>query len=115
MTVISRLNCICHNPWRACQLEHHANSILSRSLIFQKKFFWFGTDAVETKALSSYLRGEKDTGAANHNAAWASHTGKGLLFFSKKATDKASPAGLFNLVRLSSVHMSHLMLIYHIV
>jgi len=76
---------------------------LLKSLIFQKKFFWFGTDAVETKALSSYLRGEKDTGAANHNAAWASHTGKGLLFFSKKATDKASPAGLFNLSDVADI------------
>lgn len=75
-----------------------ANLIFIRGLIFQKKFFFFGTDAVETKALSSYLRGEKDAAAANHNAAWAAHTGKGLLFFSKKATDKASPAGLFNLV-----------------
>ncbi|EHK96247.1 PH [Glarea lozoyensis ATCC 20868] len=76
---------------------------LLKSFIFQKKFFWFGTDAVETKALSSYLRGEKDTAAANHNAAWASHTGKGLLFFSKKATDKASPAGLFNLSDVADI------------
>jgi hypothetical protein len=86
---------------RAHQHYPHANVLFCRGLIFQKKFFWFGTDAVETKALSSYLRGEKDTSSANHNAAWASHTGKGLLFFSKKATDKATPAGLFNLVRLS--------------
>ncbi|TVY49817.1 hypothetical protein LOCC1_G000458 [Lachnellula occidentalis] len=68
-----------------------------RGLIFQKKFFWFGSEPVETKSLSSYLRGEKEAAAANHNAAWASHTGNGLLFFSKKATDKAAPAGLFNL------------------
>ncbi|TVY42456.1 hypothetical protein LSUB1_G001737 [Lachnellula subtilissima] len=70
---------------------------LLKGLIFQKKFFWFGSEPVETKSLSSYLRGEKEAAAANHNAAWASHTGKGLLFFSKKVTDKAAPAGLFNL------------------
>lgn len=78
---------------------------LSRSLIFQKKFFWFGTEPVESKHLSSYLRGEKDASAANHNAAWASHTGKGLLFLSKKATDKASPAGVFNLVGSSHTYI----------
>ncbi|CAG8948772.1 hypothetical protein HYFRA_00001894 [Hymenoscyphus fraxineus] len=76
---------------------------LLKGLIFQKKFFFFGTDAVETKALSSYLRGEKDAASANHNAAWAAHTGKGLLFFSKKATDKASPAGLFNLADVADL------------
>lgn len=37
---------------------------------------------------------------ANPVAAWASQTGKGLLFFTKRAEDKATPAGIFNLVRL---------------
>ncbi|TVY78567.1 hypothetical protein LSUE1_G008426 [Lachnellula suecica] len=76
---------------------------LLKSFIFQKKHFWFGTEPVETKSLSSYLRGEKDAAAANHTAAWASHTGKGLLFFSKKATDKTSPAGVFNLSEVSEL------------
>jgi acetyl/propionyl-CoA carboxylase alpha subunit len=67
--------------------------------MFQKKFFWFGTEPVEQKALASYLRGEKVQDAANKNVAWAAHTGKGLLYFSKKATDKATPSGIFNLVR----------------
>ncbi|KAF4632565.1 hypothetical protein G7Y89_g5566 [Cudoniella acicularis] len=74
-----------------------------KGVFFQKKFFWFGTDAVENKALTSYLRGEKEAEVANHNAAWASHTGKGLLFFSKKATDKASPAGIFNLADVTDI------------
>lgn len=65
--------------------------------MFQKKFFWFGSEPVETKHLSSYLRGEKPE-VANHNAAWASHTGQGLLLFAKKPTEKASPAGIINLV-----------------
>jgi hypothetical protein len=70
-----------------------------RSFIFQKKFFYFGSDAVESKHLASYLRGEKPE-VANKNAAWASHTGKGLLFLTKKSTEKANPAGIINLVCL---------------
>ncbi|KAF7863830.1 hypothetical protein EAF04_006795 [Stromatinia cepivora] len=75
---------------------------LLKSFIFQKKHFWFGSEPVEHKNLSSYLRGEKPD-VANHNAAWSSHTGNGLLFFSKKATDKASPAGILNLSEASDV------------
>jgi hypothetical protein len=67
---------------------------LHRGLFFQKKFFWFGSEPVEQKSLSNYLRGEKVYG----NAAWASETGKGLLFFSKKSAEKATPAGIINLV-----------------
>lgn len=65
---------------------------------FQKKHFWFGEEPVESKSLTSYLRGEKDADTANHNAAWSSHTGKGLLYFSKLNNEKATPAGIINLV-----------------
>lgn len=75
---------------------------LLKGIIFQKKFFFFGTDAVESKHLSSYLRGEKPD-VANKNAAWASHTGKGLLFFTKKASEKANPAGIINLSEISDI------------
>ncbi|QSZ37641.1 hypothetical protein DSL72_008740 [Monilinia vaccinii-corymbosi] len=75
---------------------------LLKSFIFQKKHFWFGSEPVEHKSLSNYLRGEKPD-VANYNAAWSSHTGKGLLYFSKKATDKASPAGILNLSEASDV------------
>jgi hypothetical protein len=74
-----------------------------KGLFFQKKFFWFGTEPVESKALTSYLRGEKNQEAASKNVAWAAHTGKGLLFFSKKATEKATPAGLYNLSEVSDI------------
>lgn len=70
--------------------------------MFQKKFFYFGTEPVEHKTLSSYLRGEKAQETAISNAAWASHTGEGLLFFTKKQAEKATPAGIFNLVCLTS-------------
>lgn len=76
---------------------------LLKSFIFQKKFFWFGTEPVEHKSLTSYLRGEKQQELANKNAAWSSHTGKGLLYFSKKATEKASPAGIINLAEVSDL------------
>jgi len=65
--------------------------------LFQKKFFWLGSEPVERENLASYLRGEKPE-VANHNAAWSSHTGKGLLYFSKKANEKSAPAGILNLV-----------------
>lgn len=73
------------------------NSPFRKLAGFQKKFFWFGTDAIEVKSLSNYLRGEKPE-VGNHNAAWSSQTGKGLLYFSKHATEKTSPAGIINLV-----------------
>ena len=76
----------------------HANIPSLRSFIFQKKFFYFGPEPVESKTLSSYLRGEKAQDTANKNVAWAAHTGKGLLFFTKKASEKATPAGIINLV-----------------
>lgn len=75
-----------------------------KNLFFDKKFFWFGTEAVESKALSSYLRGEKNQEAAQKNIAWATSTGKGLLYFSKgKASDKTSPAGVINLSEVSDI------------
>lgn len=75
---------------------------LLKSLIFSKKHFWFGAEPVEHKNLTSYLRGEKQD-VANHNAAWAAHTGKGLLFFSKKSTEKLTPAHVFNLSEVSNI------------
>lgn len=66
-----------------------------RNFIYSKQFFWFGTDAVESKSLSQYRRNEKSLEVGQHNSAWASHTGKGLLFF---GADKAAPTGVINLV-----------------
>jgi hypothetical protein len=53
---------------------------------------------VSTQSLSQYLRGEKPE-IAHPTAAWSSQTGKGLLFFVKHADQKATPAGVLNLVR----------------
>lgn len=66
----------------------------NRNLIASKEFFFFGTDAVEAKALTSYQKSEKHAETAQHNVAWASHSGKGLLFIG----DKKAPSGVINLV-----------------
>lgn len=67
-----------------------------RSLRFAKRYFYLTEDATEPKNLTAFIASEK---AAGHStAAWASQTGKGLLFFTKRAEDKATPAGIFNLV-----------------
>jgi len=71
---------------------------LLKSFIFQKKFFWFGIEPIGQTSLFSYLRGEKAYELARKNAAWSSCTGKGLLYFSKKPSEMAFPAGIINLV-----------------
>ena len=68
-----------------------------RGFRFAKRFFYFNDEAVEAKQLSVYHQNEKHA-VANPTAAWASQTGKGLLFLTKRAEDKATPAGIFNLV-----------------
>ena len=69
-----------------------------RNLISSKEFFFFGTDAVEPKTLDHYKKSEKSTETAQSNIAWASETGKGLLFIG----DKKAPTGVINLVSSSS-------------
>lgn len=48
-------------------------------------------------ALSTYIKSEKAE-IAKENAAWAAHTGKGLLFFSKQESERDAPSGVINLV-----------------
>ena len=69
---------------------------LKNAFRFSKKYFWFGEEAVETKNLTEYLRGEK-ADVAYPTAAWSSQTGKGLLFFAKHADKKETPAGVLKL------------------
>lgn len=75
---------------------------LLKSLRFSKKFFWLGDEPVEPKQLANYLRGEKPE-VGNKNGAWAAYTGKGLLFFSKTAAEKATPASIINLADISDI------------
>ncbi|KUL91492.1 hypothetical protein ZTR_01609 [Talaromyces verruculosus] len=76
---------------------------LVKSFRFTKRFFYFSEDAVEAKNLTSYLVSEKSSAAAQRTAAWATQTGKGLLFLTKRAEDKATPAGIFNLSEVSDI------------
>ncbi|KAK2730948.1 hypothetical protein FQN55_005270 [Onygenales sp. PD_40] len=75
---------------------------LVKGFRFSKRFFWFSDDAVDVKQLTGYFQNEK-LSVAHPTAAWASQTGKGLLFFAKRAEDKASPAGIINLADISEV------------
>ena len=69
---------------------------LHRNIIFSKKFFWLGSEPVNVKEIASF-KADKSTEVAHTIAAWASETGKGLLFFSEKS-DKTAPNGAIYLV-----------------
>ncbi|KAI9674669.1 MAG: hypothetical protein M1817_001572 [Caeruleum heppii] len=88
-------------PMTEGTLGYKAPGLVS-SFRFSKKFFWFGEEPVDVKHLSTYLRGEKPE-IAHHNAAWSSETGKGLLYFSKYASERAIPAGIINLAEISEL------------
>ncbi|KAL8782491.1 MAG: hypothetical protein Q9213_005330 [Squamulea squamosa] len=76
---------------------------LVKSLMYSKKFFWFSDEPVEHKHLNDYLRSEKATDIARPNAAHATQTGKGLLFFAKRVEDKPQPQGIINLADIKEV------------
>jgi hypothetical protein len=81
-------------PIEEGHLSHKAQGLsFPKNLIASKEFFFFGTDAVEPKSLASYQKSEKSTETAQSNIAWASQTGKGLLFLG----DKKAPSSIINL------------------
>lgn len=62
-----------------------------RSLIPSKKEFWLSDETTSPQELNSYMRGEKPE-ITHPVVAWASQTGKGLLFFNKKGdTNRKQP------------------------
>ncbi|KAH9827121.1 mediator of DNA damage checkpoint protein 1-like, partial [Teratosphaeria destructans] len=70
---------------------------LVKSLIPSKKIFWLSDEKLAPQDLHLYLRGEKPE-VAHGVVAWASQTGKGLLFFNKKDdTDKTKPQSVLPL------------------
>lgn len=90
MVPIAVATCCVHTCLIApCLLTTHP-----RNLIASKEFFWFGSEAVEPKALAHYLKVEKSAETAHSNIAWASETGKGLLFVG----DKTTPSSVISLV-----------------
>jgi hypothetical protein len=81
-------------PIEEGHLSHKAQGLsFPKNLISNKEFFFFGTDAIEPKSLAAYQKSEKSTETAQANVAWASHTGKGLLFVG----DKKAPTSIINL------------------
>ncbi|OJJ49350.1 hypothetical protein ASPZODRAFT_129788 [Penicilliopsis zonata CBS 506.65] len=75
---------------------------LVKGLRFTKRYLYFQDEAVEPKNLAAFLQSEK-AAVACPIAAWASQTGKGLLFVTKRSEDKATPAGIFNLAEISDL------------
>jgi hypothetical protein len=81
-------------PVEEGQLGYKAQGLsFPKNLISSKEFFFFGTDAVEASTLDAYKRSEKSTEVAHNNIAWATSTGKGLLFVG----DKKAPTSVINL------------------
>ncbi|EAW10672.1 uncharacterized protein ACLA_051440 [Aspergillus clavatus NRRL 1] len=80
----------------------HKGHGLVKGLRFSKRFFYFSDEAVEAKQLSVFQQNEKPA-VAHPIVAWATQTGKGLLFLTKRAEDKATPAGIFNLAEVSDI------------
>ncbi|KAI1759555.1 Pleckstrin homology domain-containing protein [Hypoxylon sp. FL1150] len=88
-------------PVEAGTLEHKgAPANFPKNLIYSKQHFWFGTDATPKDKLATYLKNEKTTEVAHHVAAWATETGKGLLFYGKES-DKTTPTGAIQLAEAS--------------
>lgn len=75
--------------------ERGDSNSLPRNLLGSKEFFFFGSEAVEAKALEAYKKAQKSAEGALDNISWAAHTGKGLLF----SGDKKAPSNVINLVR----------------
>ncbi|KAK3497268.1 pleckstrin domain-containing protein [Neurospora hispaniola] len=87
-------------PVEEGHLEHKGQPAnFPKNLLFSKKFFWFGNEAVDLKSISSF-KADKAADVAHHVTAWAAETGKGLLFFSEKS-DKAAPHGAIHLADAS--------------
>ena len=72
-----------------------------------KKEFWLSDSAVTPQNMDMYLRGEKPE-VAHPVVAWASQTGKGLLFFNKKGeTNRARPQSVLPLYDATDLKKAH--------
>ncbi|RPB28263.1 hypothetical protein L211DRAFT_833239 [Terfezia boudieri ATCC MYA-4762] len=70
-----------------------------------RRWFYLQDEPMEVDNLQSYLKKEKKEKpeTAHSTAAYASQTGKGLLFFAKTDTQKAHPIGIFKLADVVDV------------
>lgn len=75
------------------------------SFISTRRFFYLQDEPIEVDGLQTYLKKEKKEKpeAAHKTAAYASQTGKGLLFFAKTDAQKAHPIGIIKLVSYISL------------
>lgn len=80
----------------------HKGPGLVKGLRFVKRYFYFSEEPVDSKNLTAFHQTEK-TASANSTAVWATQTGKGLLFMTKRAEDRATPLGIFNLAEMSDL------------
>ncbi|KAF8440129.1 Pleckstrin homology domain-containing protein [Terfezia claveryi] len=67
-----------------------------------RRFFYLQDEPVEVDNLQAYLKKEKSE-TAHSTAAYASQTGKGLLFFAKTDAQKAHPIGIIKLADVVDV------------
>ncbi|KAK4136818.1 hypothetical protein BT67DRAFT_448109 [Trichocladium antarcticum] len=87
-------------PVEEGSLEHKGQGAnFPKNFIYSKQLFWFGSDPVDLKSLSTF-KADKVTEVAHHVTSWAAETGKGLLFFSEKG-DKSAPHGAIHLAEVS--------------
>ncbi|KAJ6782450.1 hypothetical protein PWT90_09448 [Aphanocladium album] len=85
-------------PIEEGQLGYKAQGLsFPKNLLGSKEFFFFGSEAVEAKALEAYKKAQKSAEGALENISWAAHTGKGLLF----SGDKKAPNNVINLAHAS--------------
>ena len=88
-------------PIEAGTLEHKgAPASFPKNIIFSKNYFWFGSEAMSSDKLATYLKNEKATDISHYVISWAAETGKGLLFIAKES-DKATPTGIIPLADAS--------------
>ncbi|KAI7053962.1 hypothetical protein KC327_g18569 [Hortaea werneckii] len=84
------------------QLAYKGPGLL-KSLVPSKKEFWLSDEKVTPQKMDLYMRGEKPE-VSNPVVAWASESGKGLLFFNKKGeTDRSRPQSVLPLYDASEL------------
>ncbi|KAK4888564.1 hypothetical protein LTR27_012572 [Elasticomyces elasticus] len=80
---------------------------LIKQIVPSKKEFWLSDAPVTPQHMDLYMRGEKPE-TSNAVVAWASQTGKGLLFFNKKGeTERTRPHSVLPLYDAADLKKSH--------
>jgi hypothetical protein len=78
-----------------------------RTIVPSKREFWLSDAPLTPQHLDLYMRGEKPE-TSHAVAAWATQTGKGLLFFNKKGeTNRQRPHSVLPLYDAVDLKKSH--------